>query len=285
MNATAAASAMNDNARMNPTPIAIAGAAGRMGRALLVAASQHPEVVVRAALERPGSEQLGVDSGALAGLPPSGIALSDALDVAAEAFEVLIDFTRPDATMAALAVCRAKRRAIVIGTTGFTPAQRAEIGAAAAEIPVCIAANFSVGVNIALNLIERAARTLGAAYDVEIVEAHHKHKVDAPSGTALAMGRAAAAGLGTTLEQSAVYTREGHTGPRPDGAIGFATIRGGDVVGDHNVMFLGDGERLEIRHVATSRSNFAQGAVRAAAWLHGRAPGLYDMRDVLDLAG
>ena len=234
------------------------------------------------ALDRTGAGAVGQDAGQYAGLAPNGVTIVDSFN-AAGAFDVLIDFTRPEGTLAALSHCVAAGTAMVIGTTGFTAEQRAQIDAAATRIPICIAANFSVGVNLSLRLLELAAKALGPGYDVEIVEAHHRHKVDAPSGTALAMGRAVAAGLGTTLERAAVYAREGHTGPRPDGAIGFATVRGGDVVGEHSVLFLGDGERLEIRHVATSRSNFAQGAVRAAAWLSGRAAGLYDMRDVLDL--
>jgi len=276
-------SGIDDNQQMNVISVAILGAAGRMGRALIQAAAQNPDVRLGAALVRAGAEAIGQDSGQLAGLPANGIVVGESRPDALSRCAVLIDFTRPDATLAALEHCRHSGTAMVIGTTGFTAAQRGRIDAAAREIPICIAANFSVGVTVSLRLLELSARALGPGYDIEIVEAHHRHKVDAPSGTALAMGRAVAAAMGTTLEQAAVYAREGHTGPRPAGAIGFATVRGGDVVGDHNVLFLGEGERLEIRHVASSRSNFAQGAVRAAAWLHGCAPGLYDMRDVLGL--
>lgn len=246
-----------------------------MGQAVAQVLAGHARARAVAAFDHAGSTLVGrplsVDGGpVVVAAPPTR---AD--------FDVLIDFTRPEATLAALAVCRGLGIGMVIGTTGFTPGQRAEIEAAAAEIPIVVAANFSVGVNLALELIERAARALGDDYDVEIVEAHHRHKVDAPSGTALAMGEAAAAGLGRDLREVAVYGREGHTGARDARSIGFATVRGGDVVGDHQVLFLGDGERVEIGHRASDRSTFARGAVRAAVWLHGRAPGLYGMRDVL----
>ena len=209
--------------------------------------------------------------------------ISSDLDEALAIADVLIDFTRPEGTLAAIAACKKAGRPIVIGTTGFVSEQKAVIAAATSEIAVCQAANFSVGVNVLLKLVEDAARTLGDVYDVEIVEAHHRHKVDAPSGTALALGEAAAAGLGRNLKQVAIYGREGHTGARETQTIGFATVRGGDVIGDHTVMYLGDGERLELTHKASSRQNFAGGAVRAALWLAGKRAGSYSMRDVLGL--
>jgi len=267
----------------SPVRIAIFGAAGRMGRALVQCAAAEVDLKLSAALDRVDGELLGADIGTLSGLPACGVALAADLQQALPAFEVLIDFSRPQASLAAVEACRAAGKAVVIGTTGFDAAQKALIAAAAQNIPICMAANYSIGVNVVLKLIEQAARALGPAYDIEIVEAHHQHKVDAPSGTALRMGEAAAAGRGVRLEDHAVYAREGLTGARPAGTIGFATLRGGDVVGDHTLMFLGEGERLEITHKASSRSNFARGALRAAVWLRGRAAGLYDMQDVLGL--
>lgn len=264
--------------------IAILGASGRMGRALIEATLRSPGLKLGAALERAGSSTIGVDAGALVGAPACGVAVSDQLAAVMPVAQVLVDFTAPVATLAALDACVAAGRAIVIGTTGFTPEQKLVIDAAARRIPICMAANYSIGVNVCLRLLEVAATALGPAYDVEIVEAHHKHKVDAPSGTALALGEAVANALGRDLRANAVYGREGQTGARDPNTIGFATVRGGDVVGDHTVMFLGDGERVEISHRATNRANFANGALRAAAWLAGRKPGLYSMRDVLELA-
>ncbi|MDE0854531.1 MAG: 4-hydroxy-tetrahydrodipicolinate reductase, partial [Nevskia sp.] len=197
--------------------------------------------------------------------------------------DVVVEFTRPEGTMAALQACLSRRTALVIGTTGFSAAQKAAIAQAAQTIPICLSANYSVGVNVCLRLLRIAAQSLGEGYDVEIVEAHHRLKVDAPSGTALRMGEAVADALGRKLEDCAVYGREGQTGARDGRTIGFATVRGGDVVGDHTVMFLGDGERVEITHKASSRSNFARGALRAAVWLAARPAGLYDMQDVLGL--
>jgi 4-hydroxy-tetrahydrodipicolinate reductase len=263
--------------------IAVHGAAGRMGRTLIQAAACEAAVRLGAALERPGAVELGADAGTLAGLPPVGVVVSDDLHATLAQFDVLVDFTRPEATLAALDLCRAAGKAAVIGTTGFSGGQIAQIAAAAREIPVCLSANYSVGVNVCLKLLEIAAKSLGEGYDVEIVEAHHRHKVDAPSGTALRMGETVAAALGRPLDEVAVYGRQGHTGARKLHTIGFATVRGGDVVGDHTVLFLGEGERVEIAHKASSRSNFARGALRAAVWLYGRAPGLYDMGDVLGL--
>lgn len=263
--------------------IAILGAAGRMGRALVHAITHQPGVVLVAALDRENAPESGLDAGSLAGLPALGVFISSDLDEALATADVLIDFTRPEGTLAAIAACRKAGKPIVIGTTGFTPEQKAVIAGAAQDIAVCQAANFSVGVNVLLKLVEDAARALGDAYDVEIVEAHHRHKVDAPSGTALALGEAAARGLQRNLKAVAVYGREGHTGARETETIGFSTIRGGDVIGDHTVMYLGDGERVELTHKASSRGNFAGGAVRAALWLKGKPQGSYSMRDVLSL--
>lgn len=265
------------------TRIAILGAAGRMGRALVNAIAQQQGAQLVAALDRDNAPESGLDAGSLAGLPALGVVLTSDIDEALAKADVLIDFTRPEGTMAAIAACQRAGKPIVIGTTGFTTEQKAVIAAATQQVGVCQAANFSVGVNVLLKLVEDAARTLGDAYDVEIVEAHHRHKVDAPSGTALALGEAAAAGLGRNLKQVAIYGREGHTGARETQTIGFATVRGGDVIGDHTVMYLGDGERVELTHKASSRSNFAGGAVRAALWLAGRPAGSYSMRDVLAL--
>lgn len=265
------------------TRIAILGAAGRMGHALIATIAATPAAALSAAIDRAEAGEQGQDAGFLAGIAPLQITVSADLASALAASDVLIDFTRPEGTMAALAACLTAGKPIVIGTTGFTPEQKALIGAATRKIAVCQAANFSVGVNVLLKLVEDAARVLGDAYDVEIVEAHHRHKVDAPSGTALALGEAAAAGLKRNLSEVAIYGREGHTGARDPQTIGFATVRGGDVIGDHTVMYLGEGERVELIHKASSRLNFAGGAVRAALWVHGKPAGNYSMRDVLGL--
>ncbi len=252
-----------------------------MGRALIEVCAQTSGLKLAAAIERPDCAELGRDAGALAGLGELGVKLGSTFE--ASAFDVMVDFTRPEPSLKALESCRTARRAMVIGTTGFTAQQKQQIQAAAREIPIVMAPNFSIGVNVSLKLLETAARVLGEQFDVEIVEAHHRHKVDAPSGTALAMGEAVARALGRDLRKSAIYGREGNTGERIRSTIGFSTVRGGDVVGDHSVMFLGDGERLEITHKATSRMNFARGAMRATLWLAGRGAGLYDMQDVLEL--
>lgn len=265
---------------MSSPRIAVLGAAGRMGRAVIQAATAAG-MPLGAAFERTGAAELGRDAGELAGIDLRGVAISADLAVAAQDYDVLIDFTRPEATLAALDACVAAGKSMVIGTTGFTPEQQARIEQAAQHVAIVKAGNFSLGVNLCLQLLETAAAALGEDFDVEIVEAHHRHKVDAPSGTALMMGEAVALGAGKTLSEHAVYERYGHTGARPKGAIGFSTVRGGDVVGDHTVMFLGEGERVEITHKASSRLNFANGAVRAAGWLLNRKPGLYSMRDVL----
>jgi len=266
-----------------PLRLAILGATGRMGHALVDAVLQNPALKLSAALALPGSPGFGADAGSLVGRPATGVIVGNDLAEAAAAAEVFVDFTRPEGTLAALDSCVAHGRSIVIGTTGFDAAQKQHIAAAALKIPLCMAANFSVGVNICLRLLEVAAKSLGPGYDVEIVEAHHRGKVDAPSGTALRMGEAVAGALGRKLDDCAIHGRRGTTGARDATSIGFAVVRGGDIVGDHSVMFLGEGERVEISHKASSRANFAQGALRAALWLRDRVPGHYEMRDVLGL--
>ncbi len=263
--------------------VAITGAGGRMGRTLLEAIDENPLTALTVALERPDSSLIGVDAGELSGLGRRGIAVVGGLETVLQDFDVLIDFSTPAATAGVVAIAVAAGKALVIGTTGLDAAQQAVIDQAALRVPVCQAANFSTGVNLSLVLLETAARVLGDTADIEILEAHHRHKRDAPSGTALAMGQAVASVLGRDLQSVAVYGREGHPGPRERDTIGFATVRGGDIVGDHTVMFAADGERLEITHKASSRMAFARGAVRAAAWLAGRAPGHYGMRQVLGL--
>lgn len=264
------------------TKIAITGATGRMGKALLEAVNQAPGAEVSVALERPGSSVIGVDAGELAGIGKLNVTIVDDI-VSAEAFDVLIDFTRPEVTLANLAVCRQRGSAMVIGTTGFDEAQKAQIAEAARDIGIVFAPNMSVGVNLCLKLLQMAAKVLGDEVDIEVIEAHHRHKLDAPSGTALRMGEVVAEALGRDLKDCAVYGREGVTGERDRKTIGFETIRAGDIVGDHTVLFAGGGERVEITHKASSRMTFAGGAVRAAQWLMGRGSGLYDMQDVLGL--
>lgn len=266
-----------------PLRVAVLGATGRMGHALIESILQNPDLQLTAAVAQPGSAGYGGDAAAMAGQPAIGVVINDDIGAAAVAADVMIDFSRPEGTLVALEACRRHGRALVIGTTGFNAEGRQRIAEVAKTIPVCMAANFSVGVNVCLKLLELAAQSLGEGYDIEVVEAHHRNKVDAPSGTALRMGEAVASALGRSLQDCAVYGREGVTGVRDRQTIGFATVRGGDVVGDHTVMFLGEGERVEISHKASSRSNFARGALRAALWLRGRAPGLYEMRDVLGL--
>lgn len=263
--------------------VAVTGAIGRMGKMLIEALSQSAEAKLTAAVVLPDSSAIGADAGELAGLGKNGVALVGELSQVINDFDVLIDFTAPEATLANAKLCAENGKGIVIGTTGFSAEEESALLAYQSDAAMCKAANFSTGVNVCLNLLQKAAEILGDDYDVEIYEAHHRHKVDAPSGTALAMGQSVADGLGRNLREVAVYGREGQTGARNKETIGFATVRGGDVVGDHTVMFLGDGERIEITHKASSRMAFANGAVRAAAWLAGQKPGLYEMRDVLDL--
>ena len=267
------------------TRLAIAGAAGRMGRALIEAARHAEGFAVTAAFEHPDHSLLGTDAGQLAGLGEIGVPLTGDVAAATGAFDVLIDFTRPQGTLANLDACRAAGRRMVIGTTGFSAAEKTQLQDAARDIGIVFAPNMSVGVNLCLKLLDMAARVLGDEVDIEIIEAHHRHKVDAPSGTALRMGEVVAAALGRDLKDCAVYGREGVTGERERSTIGFETIRAGDIVGDHTVLFAGVGERIEITHKASSRMTFAKGAVRAAGWLISRGPGLYDMQDVLALRG
>jgi len=268
------------------TRVAIAGAGGRMGQALVEATLHDPTFALAAALDVPASPAIGTDAGEGCGRR-TGIIVGSDVAAALARVDVLIDFTRPEGTMAHLAACARAGVAAVVGTTGLTEAQQGEVARHATAQPIVFAANMSVGVNVLLALVETAARCLGPDYDIEIAEMHHRHKVDAPSGTALRLGEAAAAGAGRRLADCAVYAREGTTGERPAGAIGFATLRGGDVVGEHTVLFAGTGERIEITHRATSRQTFAGGALRAAAFVGARraagACGLFDMRDVLGL--
>lgn len=266
---------------MTPLKIAIAGVNGRMGRVLVEAVNNHPDTVLSGALEHSGSEALGLDAGYAVGLK-TGIAISDDVDAVLAQSDVLIDFTRPEPTLKHLQKCVEKQVNIIIGTTGFDDAGKAAIQAAGEKTGVVFAANFSVGVNLTFHILDTVARVLNEGYDIEIIEGHHRHKVDAPSGTALRMGEVIAGALGRDLKQCAVYGREGHTGPRDPSTIGFATIRAGDIVGDHTALFATDGERVEITHKASSRMTFAAGAVRAAVWVNGKT-GLYDMQDVLGL--
>lgn len=269
---------------MSDIRIAIVGAPGRMGRNLIQAVQQSEGVALGAALARSGSSLLCADAGELAGIGKTGITVTDDLLKVVNDFDVLIDFTRPEGTLGYLAFCREHQKAMVIGTTGFDEAGKEAIRAAAEEIGIVFAANFSVGVNLVLNLLQQAAKVMGDYADIEIVEAHHRHKVDAPSGTALAMGEAIADAMNWNLDEHAVYAREGHTGERKAQTIGFATVRAGDIVGEHTAMFADIGERVEITHKASSRMTFANGAVKAASWLKNKKSGLYDMRDVLDLS-
>ncbi|WP_275096977.1 4-hydroxy-tetrahydrodipicolinate reductase [Sedimenticola hydrogenitrophicus] len=263
--------------------VAVVGAAGRMGKSLIQAVSDTEGFTLGAATERPGSTLVGTDAGELASIGRLGVAVQDSLAAVVEAFDVVIDFTAPPVTLQHLAVCRAHAKRMVIGTTGFSAAQRAELQTAAAEIPIILAPNMSVGVNLCFKLLDITARVMGDDVDIEVIEAHHRHKVDAPSGTALRMGEVVADALGRDLKTCAVYGREGITGERDRNTIGFETIRAGDVVGDHTVLFAAMGERVEITHKASSRMTFANGAVRGAGWLMQRDSGLFDMQDVLGL--
>ncbi|MBM3572468.1 MAG: 4-hydroxy-tetrahydrodipicolinate reductase [Alphaproteobacteria bacterium] len=263
--------------------IGIVGAGGRMGQMLARQISETKGAKLVAASERPDSSVVGRDAGELAGVGPLQVKIGADAGAAFAAADAVIDFTVPAATLAHAKLAMAHKRGLVIGTTGIDAAQAKEIEAAARAAPIVWAPNMSLGVNLLVALTEQVARALDADFDIEIVEMHHKHKIDAPSGTALGLGRAAAKGRAVSLDQVWVKSRDGHTGARPRGAIGFATLRGGDVVGDHTVVFAGEGERIELTHKAASRVIYARGAVRAALWLHGRAPGLYSMKDVLGL--
>lgn len=267
---------------MSKARIGIVGANGRMGRILIEAVLKDEMVSLGGAFAIPGADVVGVNAGALVGLP-SSVVISDDLAGGLAAVDCLIDFTRPEGTLEHLALCRAAGVGMVIGTTGFDAAGKAAIADAARDIPVVFAPNMAVGVNLVFKLLETAARVLEQGYDIEIVEAHHRMKVDAPSGTALRMGEVIAATLGRDLAECAVYGREGVTGERQPSTIGFATVRGGDIVGDHTAMFCGLGERIEITHKASSRMPYALGSLRAARFIAGRDKGLFDMQDVLGL--
>ena len=264
--------------------IAIVGAAGRMGQTLIQAVQAAEQTRLTAATERSDSSLLGADAGELAGVGKLGVTLVDDLAKVIDDFDVVIDFTGPDATMQHLAICQAANKKMVIGTTGLTDEQKQRLQQAAEKIAIVFAPNMSVGVNLSLKLLQMAAKVMGDQADIEIIEAHHRHKVDAPSGTALRMGEVIADTLGRDLKQVAVYGREGQTGARDAKTIGFETIRAGDVVGEHTVWFAMDGERVEITHKASSRLTFANGAVRASSWLSDKPCGLFDMQDVLSLA-
>ena len=265
------------------TRIAINGAAGRMGRCLIQAVEQTEGLELSAAIDRADSSLLGADAGELAGVGKLGVAITTDIDAATADSDVIIDFTLPEVTIALLPYCIKNQCHLVIGTTGFSDEQKAEIDQAAQQVSMVLAPNMSVGVNLTLKLLDIAARVLGDDVDIEIMESHHRHKVDAPSGTALRMGEVVADALGRDLKECAVYGREGRTGERDRKTIGFATVRAGDIVGDHTVMFAGEGERVEITHKASSRMTFALGAMRASSWLMDRPSGLFDMQDVLSL--
>ncbi|MGA9393975.1 MAG: 4-hydroxy-tetrahydrodipicolinate reductase [Azonexus sp.] len=267
---------------MNKTRVGIVGAGGRMGRMLLEAALKDAGLVLGGAFDVPGSPAIGQTAGQLTGLVSEKL-VSDDLVAGLSAIDCLIDFTRPQGTLEHLERCRQAGVAMVIGTTGFEAEGKAAIAAAARDIPVVFAPNMAVGVNLVFKLLDTAARILNQGYDIEIVEAHHRLKVDAPSGTALRMGEVVAGALGRDLKECAVYGREGVTGERDPSTIGFATVRGGDIVGDHTAMFCGIGERVEITHKAGSRMPYALGSMRAARFLAGRKNGLFDMQDVLGL--
>ena len=263
--------------------IGISGAAGRMGKTLLEAVRDGDGVALGAAVEHPDSPAIGRDAGELAGLGRQGVLIAKDLGAVADHFEVLVDFTVADAVLGNLEHCRARGKRMVIGTTGLSPQQQQAVRDASREIPIVFAPNMSVGVNLCFKLAELAARCVGDSADVEIIEAHHSQKRDAPSGTAMRLGEIVASALGRELAECAIYGREGATGPRDPKTIGFETIRAGDIVGEHTVMFASAGERVEVRHVASNRKTFATGAVRAARWIMEQPAGLYDMQDVLEL--
>lgn len=267
------------------TKVGIIGAGGRMGRMLIEAVANNPATTLAAAIERSGSTLLGVDAGELAGIGTLGVILTEDLASVMGDIEVLIDFSLPQATEHNVQVCAEHKVAMVIGTTGLSELQEQVLDKACEQIPVVYAGNYSTGVNLSLKLIEMAAKAFGETADIEVVEAHHKHKVDAPSGTAYMMANAAADARGQNLKEVAVYGREGQTGARKPGSIGIHAIRGGEIIGDHTVMFIADGEMVEITHRARERMTFAAGAVRAAAWIVNQPKGRFDMQDVLGLKG
>lgn len=263
--------------------VAVVGAGGRMGKSLVQAVIEADDLVLSAATERPDSSLVGADVGEVAGGGKLNIAITDSLEKVKDDFDVVIDFTAPAVTMSHVAFCQAHGKQIVIGTTGLSDQQKAALKAASEKIAIVFAPNMGIGVNLCFKLLQMAAKVLGDSVDIEVIEAHHRHKVDAPSGTALRMGEVVAEALGRNLDDCAVYGREGHTGPRDRKTIGFETIRAGDIVGEHTVMFAAEGERVEITHKATNRMTFAHGAARAASWLGTKKTGLYDMQDVLGL--
>jgi 4-hydroxy-tetrahydrodipicolinate reductase len=263
--------------------VAITGAAGRMGKTLVQAISEADGLTLGAAFEHPDNEALGRDAGELAGIGTAGVSISGDPGSCVSDFDVVIDFTVPAATVALAQVCAQHGKALVVGTTGFTESELTKLQDAAKHTAVFMAPNMSVGVNLVFKLIEIAAQALGNSVDVEVIEAHHRHKIDAPSGTAVKMGEVLAAALDRNLEKDAIYGRQGITGARARNTIGFSTVRGGDIVGEHTVMFAGEGERIEITHRASSRMNFAQGALRAAHYVSDKTPGMYDMQMLLDL--
>ncbi len=267
---------------VSPLKVVIAGCSGRMGHALLESVFADAELVLHGALDRAENPSLGHDAGEQFG-KLSGVTVTSDIEAALNGADVLVDFTRPEASMQYMDACQKANVGMIIGTTGFSTEQKAAIEAASKNIPIVFAPNMSVGVTLLINLVEQAAKVLKDGYDIEVVEMHHRHKVDAPSGTALRLGEAAAHGIGEDLKDCAIYAREGVTGEREAGKIGFATLRGGDVVGDHTVMFAGIGERVEITHKASSRATFAIGALRAAKFLSVKECGLFDMQDVLGL--
>lgn len=263
--------------------VGIVGAGGRMGRLLVGLFHEQAGVEVAAASDRPGSDLIGRDAGELAGVGAIGVAVGDDAEAVFEASDVAIEFSVPAATAAHAKLAARHGCAFVVGTTGLSAEEEGALREAAESVAIVYAPNMSVVVNVFMNLVERVAGILGPDYDIEIMEMHHKHKIDAPSGTAVGLGKAAARGRGVDLDEAAIWSRAGHTGPRPEGAIGFATLRGADVVGEHTVMFAGAGERLELTHRCTDRSLFGRGAVRAAEWVADKPPGLYTMNDVLGL--
>jgi 4-hydroxy-tetrahydrodipicolinate reductase len=268
---------------MDTIKVAVAGAAGRMGRTLTRVAHETPGIVIAGGLEAPQSPQLGADLGILAGIGPIGVAVTGDAPALLAGIDAIVDFTTPAASLALAELAAQARIVHVLGTTGLKPEHDAAIAAAARHARIVRSGNMSVGVNLLAALVRRVAQTLGDEFDIEILEMHHRHKVDAPSGTALLLGDAAAAGRTVELGACAIRSRDGHTGARPPGAIGFATLRGGSVIGEHSVVFAGPAERIELTHRAESRDIFARGALRAALWAYPRKPGLYTMMDVLDL--
>lgn len=261
--------------------IVVAGAAGRMGQQLVLAILERDDVRLVGATEHPKSDAIEQDVGQLVGNQSLGVTVSPGIESVSAQFDTIIDFTAPENTRSLLSFAASNAKRMIIGTTGLTDADQELIASSAQKTAVVYAANYSVGVTLSLGLLDHATRVLGPDYDIEVIEAHHKHKVDAPSGTALAMGNAVANAAGTTLEASAVYAREGITGARKHGSIGFSTIRAGEIIGEHTVLFCGQGEQLEITHKATDRMTFARGAVRAAAWIGSQGNGLYNMSDVV----